>query len=183
VDLRSFAGSRTFGPYVSDASVADKIISLVGRSDRPTFVFAITMENHGPLRLETISPGEAALYFDPSRDGGQPAPHDLTVYLRHLSNADRMVGTLRAWMENRSRQGLLCFYGDHVPIMPDVYELGSAQDGSTDYLIWDSRRRGGGRKQDVHVDRLGVLLLEAAGLMCAAPTHPAGVLRASEYSC
>ncbi len=183
VDLRSFAGSRTFGPFVSDASVADKIISLVGRSDRPAFVFAITMENHGPLRLEAVSPGEAALYFDPSRDGGQPAPHDLTVYLRHLRNADRMVGTLRAWMEQRSRQGFLCFYGDHLPIMPDVYDLGSAQDGRTDYLIWDSQRLAGGRKLDIPVDRLGVLLLEAAGLLNAVPTQPAGVLRASEYSC
>lgn len=41
----------------------------------------------------------------------------------------------------RERPGVLCVFGDHVPIMPGVYrELGEI-DGSTDYLVWRADRR------------------------------------------
>ena len=54
VDVRSFSHGDRFGPYVSDAAVAATITRRVDQSDRPIFVFAITMENHGPLHLESV---------------------------------------------------------------------------------------------------------------------------------
>jgi phosphoglycerol transferase MdoB-like AlkP superfamily enzyme len=163
--VRSFSDSDRFGPYVSDAAVAATIMRLVGESDRPIFVFAITMENHGPLHLETTGPDEASDYM------ADPAPlssiHDLTVYLRHLKNADRMLATLKSWMDSRSRPVHLCWYGDHVPIMPKVYEALALDGGDTDYLMWSNRQNGGGHHGDVAIEELGPMLLDAAGLMAS----------------
>jgi phosphoglycerol transferase MdoB-like AlkP superfamily enzyme len=163
VDVRSFSDRDRFGPYVSDAAVAATIMRLVGESDRPIFVFAITMENHGPLHLESVGPDEASTYMtDPPPSS---SVHDLTVYLRHLKNADRMLATLKSWMDSRSRPVHLCWYGDHVPIMPKVYEAMRPTSGDTDYLLWSNRRNGDGHHGDVRIEALGSLLLEAAGLM------------------
>jgi hypothetical protein len=171
VDVRSFSDSDRVGAYISDAAVAETIIRLVGESDRPIFVFAITMENHGPLHLEPVRPDEAPVYMvDPP-----PAAsvHELTVYLRHLKNADRMMETLTRWIDSRSRPVHLCWYGDHVPIMPNVYTTLRPATGDTDYLLWSNRRNGDGQHKALPVEALGPLLLDAAGLMPgpAPPSH------------
>ena len=182
VDVRSFADSDRFGPYVSDAAVAATIMRLVGESEKPIFVFAITMENHGPLHLESVRPDEASDYMVDLAP--PPAVHDLTVYLRHLKNADRMLATLKSWMDSRSRPVFLCWYGDHVPIMPNVYAAMTPTSGETDYLLWSNRRSGGGHHGDVAIDALGPLLLDAAGLMkdrAPAPQASAAETPASNH--
>lgn len=160
VDIRAFNGGDKYGPYISDAAVTEKIRDILSNAKQPTFVFAITMENHGPLHLETVSPTDIeALYQVPP-----PADHDdLTVYLRHLKNADAMLGALVAHLRAIDDGGVLCWYGDHVPSMPRVYAANGFEDGHSDYLIW---RNGAdrGEPQTVAADELAQRLLEAAGL-------------------
>lgn len=43
---------------------------------------------------------------------------------------------LSARANDLDREGVLCWYGDHVPIMATVYELFAKPDGLTDYFIW-----------------------------------------------
>lgn len=79
---------------------------------------AITMENHGPLHLERVSETDVVnLYSRPPPTGCE----DLTIYLRHLRNADRMLGSLRAVLASSASPGGLCWFGDNIPIMTDVY--------------------------------------------------------------
>lgn len=82
--------------------------------------FVISMENQGPMHLEKVQDDDMKrLYSDPP-----PADcEDLTIYLRHLSNADRMARMLRDRLDAVPGSGWLCWYGDHVPIMPKVYAV------------------------------------------------------------
>ena len=104
--------------------------------------------------------------------------HDLTVYLRHLKNADRMLATLKSWMDSRSRPVHVCWYGDHVPIMPHVYDAMKPTSGDTDYLLWSNRRNGDGHHGNVAIEALGPLLLTAAGLIAHGLLCPASSRRA-----
>jgi hypothetical protein len=138
IDIRSFDNSQKAGPFIGDCAVADKIIELLGDSTRtqPLYIHAVTMENHGPLHLENVAAAELPTWFDrPLLDGMR----DLAPYLRHLSNADRMLGRLRQYLLARPTPTGLCFFGDHVPILPDVYAALSAPDGDTDYFIWSNK--------------------------------------------
>ncbi|MDR2364767.1 MAG: sulfatase-like hydrolase/transferase, partial [Zoogloeaceae bacterium] len=54
LDVRAFGDAMRVGPYVGDAAVADKIETLLPEAHGPMFIFAITMENHGPLHLERV---------------------------------------------------------------------------------------------------------------------------------
>lgn len=132
VDISAFRDAQGDGPYVSDEALADKVIERLQAADRPLFVFVITMENHGPLHPESPFPDEASDYFM-SGKGQDP---DAIIYLRHLSNADRMMGRLTAALEKEERPGALCWFGDHPPILPSAYRTHGHPGRSTDYLLW-----------------------------------------------
>ena len=135
LDIHAFAGRHPAGPYMDDAAVADEVSRLLRQSDRPLFVMAITMENHGPLHLESVRPDDLnALYVQPP----PPGCEDLTVYLRHLRNADRMAARLRATLRSLGHPTSLCWYGDHVPIMPEVYRHYGLPSGRVPYVCWNN---------------------------------------------
>jgi hypothetical protein len=163
IDIRSLAGAEKTGPYIGDVAVAEKVCDLLGASEQPIFVFVITMENHGPLHWEKVQDGDVeSLYTSPPPGSCE----DLTIYLRHLRNADRMVGMLRDRLEALPGSGWLCWFGDHVPIMASVYETMGMPDGRTDYMIWGKDdKRCDGAHLDMEVDKLGVLLLQKMGLV------------------
>jgi hypothetical protein len=163
VDLEAFRDAERYGPYISDRAVTEKALALLDEATQPTLLFLITMENHGPLHLEKVAPGDAGrLYSTPPPDGYD----DLTIYLRHLANADRMVSELRAHLERSPRDAWLCWYGDHVPILQKVYDATGFTDGRTDYFIWGKGRAPeAGSPRDLRVEELGALLLRHAGLL------------------
>ncbi|MGM0987494.1 MAG: LTA synthase family protein [Pseudomonadota bacterium] len=143
LDITAFSEVERDGQYISDATVADKVGTLLDASDnRPLFIFVITMENHGPLPLERPVPPDAPCLAAP-RGAASPAADsdDLRVYLRHLRNADRMLERLKRRLTPdtpRSRHGVLCWYGDHVPIMDELYRATGAPSGDTHYALWSS---------------------------------------------
>ncbi|KAG1663439.1 hypothetical protein GQR58_020377 [Nymphon striatum] len=124
IDIKDFDTSKTFGPYISDQAVTDKILRITknhnkNKPEQPLFIFAITMENHGPLHLEKTTKEEQNHYFDTKPI---EAINDLTVYLRHLQNADKMIVDLTSAYSEFEKPHALCFYGDHIPSMPNIYQ-------------------------------------------------------------
>ncbi|RQH10073.1 LTA synthase family protein [Paraburkholderia dinghuensis] len=159
LDIRDFAAAPRVGPYVGDDAVADAIVALLQeRDDKPLFAFAITMENHGPLHLEPVAPGES----DSRHTLGDDARYrDLTAYLRHVENADRMLGKLTDFLEKRKRPAVLCFYGDHVPALSSVFDSLGTEPADSDYVIWRNFGVDEGKQKDVRVESLGSALQRA----------------------
>lgn len=124
--------------FVGDEVVADKVLELLGQeSEQPTFVFVITMENHGPLHLESLPESDRQEWLSaPLPEGCE----DLGAYLRHLGHADQMIKKLTEGLASAGRPGTLAWYGDHVPIMEKVYQQLGKPSGETDYFIWRTRR-------------------------------------------
>lgn len=134
LDIKAFADVERTGPYIGDVAVADKVASVLEQATGPVFIHVITMENHGPLHLEKVAPGDVeSLYRQAPPEGCD----DLTIYLRHIRNADAMLTRLREALSALARPASLCWYGDHVPIMPSVYAALGAPCGDVDYFIWN----------------------------------------------
>lgn len=166
LDVRAFDNTMRFGPYIGDAAVADKVATLLSQASGPVFVFAITMENHGPLHLERVVPADAeVLYSLPPPEGCD----DLTIYLRHLRNADQMIGKLRQTLERCERPASLCWFGDHVPIMPSVYETFGAPYGDVEYVIWNNQNPVRTCALDLASKDLPMAWLRGAGLVVNHP--------------
>lgn len=157
IDIRGFAGAERSGPYVSDRAVAEKVKSLMASGDGPIFIFVITMENHGPLHLEKPDAHDIDDLYSAKPPTGCD---DLTVYLRHLRNADRMIGDMRALLMQHPRPARFCWYGDHVPIMPEVYRQFGAPDGRTNYFVWDNQAEKGGKVFEFELSELAGMVLE-----------------------
>ena len=102
---------------------------------KPLFVFVITMENHGPLHLEKVEEKDYLTFMGKE---GKLRDHDLTAYLRHLVHADGMIRDMVTCLEERDRPSSLLFYGDHVPILPDLYARAGFPEGKVPYFIWDN---------------------------------------------
>lgn len=134
-DLKSFSRAPRNGPYIDDLALAEAIIKIITDASRPTFVFAISMENHGPLGLERIVP-ERSLFYDASPPIGC---EELDVYLNHVKNCDRALGNLYEAFSNGPPLSL-CFYGDHIPILSDCYKVLSPPSGKTSYFCWNAER-------------------------------------------
>lgn len=135
LDIKAFAEVERTGPYIGDKAVADKLASVLEQATGPLFIHVITMENHGPLHLEKVAPGDVeSLYYQAPPEGCE----DLTIYLRHIRNADAMLTRLREALNASERPASLCWYGDHVPIMPSVYAALGTPCGDVDYFIWNS---------------------------------------------
>jgi len=146
LDIRSFTKADKFGPYVSDAAIADRMLGLCeewnGRS--PLFIFMITMENHGPLNLESITEEEVQGRF---KDRVSDDFRELAVYLRHLSNENDMLRKLTGNFKEKNYPVSMVFYGDHVPILPKPYAVLGEPEGTVPYFIWNCNvKPGEGRK-------------------------------------
>lgn len=136
IDIRAFSSAERSGQYVGDKAVAHKVEELLAAAQEPLFIFVITMENHGPLQLEQPK-SDTDVYNDPPTG----PVRDLTVYLQHLKNADQMLSQITSALKTTSREGSLCWYGDHVPIMPDVYRCWGEPEAQTPWMVWSTNTK------------------------------------------
>ncbi|WP_321901625.1 LTA synthase family protein [Burkholderia cenocepacia] len=158
LDIRHFASASRAGPYVADAAVSESIIAeLEGAGDdRPRFIFAMTMENHGPLHLEQVLPGDSSSRHTLGEDASW---RDLTAYLRHIENADAMIGRLLDHLRSSDRETVVCFYGDHVPALPHVFDKLGVSPQTSDYFIWRNYGTDTPECRNLAAEELGAALL------------------------
>ncbi len=160
IDIRAFTHAPRCGPYVSDVAVASMVKQLLETAKEPLFIFVITMENHGPLHYEQVMDADRARYHQTPPPAGLD---DLTVYLRHIENAGKMCRELQAALTAADRPSRLCWYGDHVAIMPKVYAATEFDSGTTNYSIWhsdDNKHQPQQRK--LQASELGLALLRSS---------------------
>lgn len=138
----SFLGRESLGgsrrpPYCADADLARQILDALDAAGPRTFIFAITMGNHGPWF-------EAGPPIDPdlrrSCDwAGLPQGGQLLRYLDGLRRSDAMLPILMDGLGRRRHDGVLGFYGDHLPSLPLAFRHFGFDEWASDYVLWDGR--------------------------------------------
>ena len=153
----AFVGARRINGYIADVEVARKIAEIVRLHGPRVFVFAITMENHGPWSAPCERPIANLL---PDLRLQEPERVALERYLQSLRNADDMLDILVEALNAERMQGLLAFYGDHLPAFRSAFAELGLRDLRSDYFIW----RAGvsvSRRLDIAAQDLGAALLDA----------------------
>ncbi len=164
IGIEGFAGAQKVGLYTADVEVARRIAELIRSHGPKVFVFAITMENHGPWQKrqtggEPVAPGLPKL----------PGERDLLEFLRSVRNSDRMIRILVESLA--TEQGLLAFYGDHLPSFPSQFARLGFTERDTDYLIWRPGQ-GTGLRVDLPAHALHEAILQAIAEAPASTSHP-----------
>lgn len=175
---RETLGGRRTPPYYPDPDLARAILHVIDREGPRTFVFAITMGNHGPWLAKgpPIDPDVAAL-FDP---GDIPDGAGLLRYLDGLKRSDAMLQLLIAELERRGTPAVLAFYGDHLPSLPRAFAHFGFTETSADYLIWNGG--GAAERRDIPAHRLGQAVIAAALATQPSDAHDPGRSAAARAS-
>jgi len=128
--VEQFGDAPHVGWYVSDDALVDHVLQSLDGAQGPQFVFAISMENHGPYEdYPNADPAAIAVQPVPAGVVGDGADR-LRGYLYHLAGADRSLGRLADALAKRPRRSLLLFYGDHLPALPLLYAGAGFDDGA-----------------------------------------------------
>jgi hypothetical protein len=116
------------GKYMADSAMTDEIMAQMKDSGPPQFVFAISIEAHGPYDVEPAHADERDAIAVPN-GLGDVDKRQLQNYIYHLHHADAELGRLVAWLAKRNRPSLVLFYGDHLPGLTDSYRTTGFVDG------------------------------------------------------
>ncbi|MCB1634596.1 MAG: LTA synthase family protein [Xanthomonadales bacterium] len=158
------------GYYVSDHALNRRIIELLD-SPVPTFLFAVSIENHGPWdELRPVPAAELAQINLPAR-GSEAARAPLAQFLVHLRRTDQALGELADWVMQRERPTVLLFYGDHLPNLVSTFAEWPTRDGQSvarqtvPWVLVDNRmREPAPQRIDLSSSELAAVLLQHAGL-------------------
>jgi len=137
--FEEFRGRETIGgarrpPYYADPELAACILRVLDTAGPDTFIFAITMGNHGPwlARGPALDPRVAGI-IDPA---DIPDGAGLLRYLDGLRRSDEMLQILIDGLQRRAVPAVLAFYGDHLPSLPRAFNHFGFGEASSDYAIW-----------------------------------------------
>jgi phosphoglycerol transferase MdoB-like AlkP superfamily enzyme len=157
------------GKYMADSAMTDEIMRQLKDSGPPQFVFAISIEAHGPYDVDPKDTAARDAIAVPAGIEGKDK-RELQNYLYHMRHADQELGRLAALLAKRQRPSLLLFYGDHLPALTGTYRIDGFVDGGDmlaqagTWLLVDPHAAG----QPVHEDTASWLLpgrlLAAAGI-------------------
>jgi phosphoglycerol transferase MdoB-like AlkP superfamily enzyme len=170
LSISDFSGAVNDGPYISDNAVCQKIAKLLHDSEKPQYIFAVTMENHGPWSFDRSQSGTLPDFDSASYNLPEHLELQLRRYIYHAQNAARMASCIMDELAQSKRPGVLLFLGDHAPAMPEVFAAFGVDNPwrepalrKVPYLLWQN---GAAQAQQVDniVSALPAALLKTAGL-------------------
>jgi hypothetical protein len=140
-DIGSFISPRDFSERgrVSDAALTRAVLAELDAASGPTFVTAVTMDNHGPWG-EFAPKDQTALGLPANLTG--KGRTQLADYVARVIDADKAYGFLLDALQRRGRPTIVVIYGDHLPALPAVYDQLCFKDGkspeqqSPPYRVW-----------------------------------------------
>lgn len=116
------------GKYMADVAMTDEIMTQLKDSGPPQFIFAISIEAHGPYDVPPANIAERDAIAVPAGITGRDKL-ELQTYLYHIGHADEELGRLVKLLAARQRPSLVLFYGDHLPALSNSYKITGFVDG------------------------------------------------------
>ncbi|WP_270171140.1 sulfatase-like hydrolase/transferase [Paenibacillus sp. SYP-B4298] len=171
-----FSNPELRSGYIADQELSKRIIDEVNRSEQPSFIYAVSMENHGPYRLGKNKENTVKV-----SGLGEESTAILETYTQALTDADESLKMLVEAFKDSSEPTMIVFFGDHLPMLGEDYsvykEAGYFEDSvkyedylnmfNVPFVIWDNFTSGEqGSYNDTYISafELGPLVLDRAGV-------------------
>ncbi len=157
------------GKYMTDSAMTDEILVQLKDSGPPQFIFAISLEAHGPYDIEPAHAAERDAIPIPAGIAGRDKV-EMQTYLYHLKHADAELGRLVTRLAQRQRPSLVLFYGDHLPALTNSFHSIGFVDGrdmlsqASTWLLVDPHGKGKPQREDTAAWLLPGQLLAQAGI-------------------
>ena len=125
IDVTGFdMATETKGPHISDDALANRILTILNSSDKPSFIFAVSMENHDPFDNKYKEDEYDVTVESDQLDASQK--EIVRGYAQGIYDADQSLGKLIDQLSKSDKPTLLYFFGDHAPrlgTLDDYYKV------------------------------------------------------------
>ncbi|MGN1157412.1 MAG: LTA synthase family protein [Agathobacter sp.] len=175
--IKDFRYRSYIRKYVSDKSAFNQIIYTYENreSDKPMFLFEVTMQNHG-------SYSELHENFTPDITVEGITNNALQQYLSLIKVTDRQLERLITYFSEEEEKTIIVFFGDHQPndyVANQILRLNGKNTANlTDeevmlrykvpYVIWANYDIEEGTEEDMDISFLAANMLKTAGMKTSA---------------
>ena len=190
LSIDSFENSdRTVWNRVSDFGDYQKLIEIYEAQTTPSFIFNVTMQNHGGYDgLSELKADEVVEIDEEYREFT-----DVQMYESLIAKSDKALEYLISYFEQVDKPVIICFFGDHQPTLNSLFEDAVKTEGQkwTDtelsmrqkmytvpYFIWsnydiseDYSKKNAEGEDVISTNYLGTLVRKYAGLELSAYDH------------
>lgn len=165
------------GYFISDEHVTDLIIKELEMQNDPLFVFAVTMQNHGPFNDNRYDGYTKDIKV--SGNVSSESLRTLQTYTQGIYDADKALGKLIDYCSDVSKPTVVLFFGDHLPFLGKnhrIYkETGYLSKSSVNhendikltsvpFILWSNYKSKSQNLDLLNTSFMGPYLLEYAGL-------------------
>ncbi len=105
------------GIFASDEALTSEIMQAVDAANNPLFLFAVTLQGHGPYEPNRYVNNSVSINGPLSNS----ATEALTTYAQGVAEADESFARLIDWAKKRERDTVIVLFGDHLPPLGQVY--------------------------------------------------------------
>lgn len=99
------------GNFASDDALMDEIMATADKASNPLFLFAVTLQGHGPYEADRYAANTIGINGNLSA----PASQALATYTQGVAEADESLVKLMKWAKKRDRETIIVLFGDHLP--------------------------------------------------------------------
>ncbi|MCG1025291.1 MAG: LTA synthase family protein [Dehalobacter sp.] len=117
--LEDFNGAKIDGEYIADIEVSKRIIQELQTADQPEFIFAVTMQNHGPYPADRYSDHTVSTSGSLTSEG----KGILDTYAEGVRDADASLAYLTDYLRKSDRPTIVVYFGDHLPFLGKDYQV------------------------------------------------------------
>ncbi|MDO3381188.1 LTA synthase family protein [Gilvimarinus algae] len=128
-DIEHFDRKRRDGIWVSDLALAETIKSQLEGEKEPQFIFAISMEGHGPFDTQPVIDSVRRDNIQAPSALDKKASAEWREFIYHAQNASATMIHLKKYIAQRERPTLVVFFGDHLPNLKRVFAQVSFENG------------------------------------------------------
>jgi phosphoglycerol transferase MdoB-like AlkP superfamily enzyme len=119
MSAENFNNPQYNGLFIGDSEVSKAIIRQTEASERPVFIYAVTMQNHGPYDSKRYDSNPITV----SGKLDDQAKMTLENYTHGVHDADQSLKQLIDYYSQSGEPTMVVFFGDHLPMLGYDYEV------------------------------------------------------------
>lgn len=118
LSYKDFQGyETTVYDRISDIGNYKKLIDMYETQIQPSFIFNVTIQNHGGYDINVINESERV-----SIDDKYMQYSDVQAYESLINDSDEALGYLLNYFKKVKEPVIICFFGDHQPSLNNEFE-------------------------------------------------------------
>jgi phosphoglycerol transferase MdoB-like AlkP superfamily enzyme len=118
IGLEDLKDPEIKGYFVADKVLSDAIITQAKTQKAPYFIFALSMQNHGPYSQNRYK----EINYPVNTGFSAQTELEINNYTQGISDADASLKMIIDFIKKEKKPTIVVFFGDHLPAFTHIYD-------------------------------------------------------------